>query len=117
MVNFNKKYPITNGEIQIWTAEMWSILWNMWYWGYRTEITPLIDFCWGTDDIEKCETHPILHMAGVTEEQKGSLFFKGDYINVNPIDCLNKDINHFNYVKNTSTGVKYINEIKKIIQK
>jgi hypothetical protein len=117
MVNFNKKYPITNGEIQIWTAEMWSILWNMWYWGYRTEITPLIDFCWGTDDIEKCETHPILHMAGVTEEQKGSLFFKGDYINVNPIDSLNKDINHFNYVKNTSTGVKYINEIKKFIQK
>jgi hypothetical protein len=56
-------------------------------------------------------------MAGVTEDLKTTLFYKGDYINVNPLDVLKNDINFFNYVDKTSTGFKYINEMKKIIQK
>lgn len=117
LINFDKKHPIPTGQIQFWTAEMWSVLWNMWYWGYRTEVTELLDFCWATDNIEKCDTHPILHMAGVTDEQKTTLFFKGDFINKNPLQRLKEDINHFEYVKKSSTGFKYINEMKKIVQK
>jgi len=33
------------------------------------------------------------------------------------LDMLKNDIEYFNYVDKTSTGVKYINEMKKIIQK
>ena len=39
------------------------------------------------------------------------------YINVNPLDTLKNDINCFDYVDKTSSGFKYINEMKKIIQK
>jgi hypothetical protein len=56
-------------------------------------------------------------MAGVTDDKKDRLFFKGDYINNNPIELLKKDINYFEFVENNSTTFNYINEMKKIIQK
>jgi hypothetical protein len=56
-------------------------------------------------------------MAGVTDDKKDRLFFKGDYINNNPIELLKIDINYFEFVENNSTTFKYINEMKKIIQK
>ena len=56
-------------------------------------------------------------MAGITEKDKERLFYKGDFINKNPIELLKNDENHFNYVNNTSSTFKYINEMKKIIQK
>ena len=56
-------------------------------------------------------------MAGVTENLKTTLFYKGDYINSNPLDKLKNDNGYFNYVDKKSTTYKYINEMKKIIQK
>jgi hypothetical protein len=56
-------------------------------------------------------------MAGVTDNLKNTLFFKGDYINNNPIKLLENDIKYFDYVDKQSTTYKYINEMKKIIQK
>lgn len=117
LVNFQKKYPIHPGEIQFWTAEMWSILWNLWYWGYRTEITPILDFCWASDDIGKTKNVDILHMAGVTENDKTNKFFKGDFINVNPLELLKNENTYFNYVDNKSTTVIYIKEMMKLIKK
>jgi hypothetical protein len=117
LMRFQRKYPISPGEIQFWTAEMWSVLWNQWWWNKETRLSKELDFCWATDNISLCDTHPILHMAGVTENLKTTLFYKGDYINNNPLDMLKNDIEYFNYVDKTSTGVKYINEMKKIIQK
>ena len=117
MLDYQKRFPINPGQIQFWTAEMWSVLWNQWFWNYETRITDLLDFSWATDHISLCETKPILHMAGVTENLKTTLFYKGDYINVNPLDTLKNDIKCFDYVDKTSSGFKYINEMKKIIQK
>ena len=117
LMRFQRKYPISPGEIQFWTAEMWSVLWNMWWWNRETRITKELDFCWATDKIETCNTNPILHMAGVTDDLKNTLFFKGDYINNNPIELLKNNIEYFNYVDKQSTTYKYINEMKKIIQK
>lgn len=117
LMRFQRKYPISSGEIQFWTAEMWSVLWNMWWWNRETKITKELDFCWATDNITLCDTNPILHMAGVTENSKTKLFYKGDYINKSPLDILKSDINFFDYVDKSSTGIKYINEMKKIIQK
>jgi hypothetical protein len=117
LMRFQRKYPISPGEIQFWTAEMWSVLWNMWWWNKETRITNELDFCWATDKIETCNINPILHMAGVTDNLKNTLFFKGDYINNNPIELLKNNIEYFNYVDKQSTTYKYINEMKKIIQK
>lgn len=117
LMRFQRKYPISPGEIQFWTAEMWSILWNMWWWGHETKLTDKLDFVWASDDISLCERRPILHMAGVTEKDKMGAFYKGDYINVNPMDQLKINPEFFDYVSKTSSTFKYINEMKKIIQK
>jgi len=114
---FQRKFPISPGEIQFWTAEMWSVLWNLWWWEFDTKITEELSFAWATDTLESCEQKPILHMAGVTEKEKSTKFFKGDYINNNPIDLLKNNKNVFDYVDNNSSTIKYINEMKKIIQK
>ena len=117
LLNFQKRYPIKPGEIQFWTAEMWSTLWNMWYFGYRTEIVDMLDFCWATDSIEKYEKTTILHMAGVTEKDKKTKFFKGDFIDKNPLNLLKDDFEYFNYIDETNSTIKYINELKELVQK
>jgi hypothetical protein len=114
---FHRRYPIDYGEIQFWTAEMWSILWNLWWWGQETKVTDKLSFCWATDNIEKCRTSPILHMAGITENLKDKNFYKGDFINVNPLDKLKNDSNYFEYVDKKSATYHYVDSMKKIIQK
>jgi hypothetical protein len=85
MLNYQKRFPINPGQIQFWTAEMWALLWNLWMYGFETKITDEMSFSWATDDIKKYEQHPILHMAGVTDNLKTTKFYKGDYINIDPI--------------------------------
>jgi hypothetical protein len=114
---FHSRYPIPFGEIQFWTAEMWSILWNLWWWGQETKVVEELSFCWATDMKDKCSTHPILHMAGVTEDIKSDKFYKGDFIEVNPLLQLKKNIHFFDYISPSSSTWIYINEMKKIIQK
>ena len=114
---FHNRYPIKFGEIQFWTAEMWSILWNLWWWGKQTKVVDELNFCWATDTIDKCKNNPILHMAGVTEDLKKNKFFKGDYIDLNPLQLLKNNFDFFEYVDSSSSTLLYINEMKKIIQK
>jgi hypothetical protein len=96
---------------------MWSILWNLWYWGYRTEITPILDFCWASDNIGKTKNVDILHMAGVTDGDKTTKFFKGDFININPLELLKNENTYFDYVDNKSATVIYIKEMMNLIKK
>lgn len=114
---FHSRYPISQGEIQFWTAEMWSLLWNLWLDGKETMIIPELNFSWATDDIVKYEQTPILHMAGVTDNLKSTKFYKGDYINVNPLEKLKENINHFDYIDKNSSTIKYIEVMKEIILK
>jgi len=117
MLNYQKRFPISPGEIQFWTAEMWSLLWNLWLHGYKTEITKELDFSWATDSIEIYEKRPILHMAGVTDDMKNRKFYKGEFINIDPIQKLKEDPNFFDFVENTSSTVKYIDNMKSYIKK
>lgn len=114
---FHHRYPIDYGEIQFWTAEMWSILWNLWWWGQETKVVDELKFCWATDTITKCDDTPILHMAGVTEDIKNKHFYKGDFIDKNPIHCLKNDNSYFDYIDGGSATIKYLNEIKILTQK
>lgn len=116
MLDYQKRYPIHPGEIQFWTAEMWSLLWNLWYFGFETKIVNDLDFSWATDNLEIYNQRPILHMAGVTENLRNSKFFKGDYINVNPLDKLKEDINFFNYIDSESSTTEYVKVMKSIIK-
>jgi hypothetical protein len=96
---------------------MWSLLWNLWLINKETKITPELDFSWATDTIEIYEKKPILHMAGVTENLKHNKFYKGDFIEKNPIEFLQKDPKYFDYIEKTSSTVKYIDNMKDYIKK
>ena len=74
MLSYQKRFPISPGEIQFWTAEMWSLLWNLWKYKHDTKITPELDFSWATDNLNRYEQKVILHMAGVTDNLKHSKF-------------------------------------------
>ena len=117
MLDYQRRFPINPGQIQFWTAEMWSLLWNLWLTNNETKITKELDFSWATDTLEIYEKNPILHMAGVTDNLKGSKFYKGDYINVSPIQKLEENENFFDYIEKTSSTVKYIEVMKSFIQK
>jgi hypothetical protein len=117
MLDFQKRYPIHPGEIQFWTAEMWSLLWNLWLDGKETIVTDDLDFSWATDPISVYERRPILHMAGVTEDMKNKKFYKGEFINVNPIEKLIENPNYFDYIENNSSTIKYVEIIKSLIKK
>jgi hypothetical protein len=117
MLNYQKRFPINPGQIQFWTAEMWSLLWNLWKFNYNTKITEEFDFSWATDSIDVYDKKPILHMAGVTDDLKSTKFYKGEFINLNPIKELKNNPNRFNYVDTKSSTIKYIEVMKSFIEK
>ena len=89
-------------EIQIWCADMWAVLWNLWFFDKAVKVTNELSFSWATSSIREWETHAIYHNAGVTSDRK-DLFFKGAYQTTLPYDIEQKDFSeHFcsyNYVK------------------
>jgi len=117
MLDYQKRFPINPGQIQFWTAEMWSLLWNLWMYGFETKISDEMSFSWATDNIKKYDQHPILHMAGVTDNLKTTKFYKGDYINTDPILKMRENPNHFDYIDKDSSTIKYIENMKTYIQK
>jgi hypothetical protein len=117
MLDYQKRFPIHPGEIQFWTAEMWSVLWNLWLFGVKTNITKELDFSWATDSVKIYDKKPILHMAGVTDSLKTKKFYKGEYILKNPIEELKNNPNKFDYIEKDSSTIKYIEIMKRIVQK
>jgi len=116
MKDYHKRYPIDNGNIQFWTAEMWATLWNLWKFELETRIVPELNFSWATDSVKIYENKPILHMAGVTDKLKKTMFYKGEYINVNPIEKLRTSENHFDYVDKNNASWKYIELMKEYLK-
>jgi len=117
MLDYQRRFPISPGEIQFWTAEMWSLLWNLWLYRYKTKITNELDFSWATDTMETYNKRPILHMAGVTQDMRFKKFYKGEFINVDPIERLKEDPTYFDFIEENSATVKYIDNMKSYIKK
>lgn len=91
--------------IQSWTADMWALLWNIWLMGLDTEIIDELSFCWATSPVSELESNNIYHNAGVTENEKSYMFYKGDFISKSPFDV------DLSYVSNTYCSSFYVNEI------
>lgn len=78
------KYSETGkNDIQIWTASMWSELWNAWKHGHEVIVPKEFDFAWATCPVEKWDLLSFYHNAGVTNNDKG-LFYKAKYMNETP---------------------------------
>lgn len=95
--------------IQKWTAGMWSLLWNAWFFEHETVVDKRLDFCWATDPIQYWEERPIYHNAGVTCACGGN-FYKGAYINELPYG-------HDLRIKDTNCNYNYYNIIKEVGKK
>lgn len=66
---------------QSWCADMWAVLWGLWYKGGETKNISEMDFAWSTDNIDTLKTRPILHNAGVVSDNMNGVpyFYKGKY--------------------------------------
>jgi hypothetical protein len=117
MLDFDKQHKIPSGGIQMWTADMWALLWNLWVNNKETQITKELDFSWATDPIVVYDKKPILHIAGVTDNLKTTKFYKGEFINVDPIEKLKQNPNSFDYIERDSSTIKYIDNMRSYIQK
>ena len=53
-------------ELQIWAADMWSVLWNIWKCGYTTQCHPDLMFSWGSSSEDFYNSYNIMHNAGIT---------------------------------------------------
>ena len=97
-------FETIDSNIQKWTAEMWSQLWNMLYFNIIPKVHEEFDFSWATDNIEKWYKNKIYHNAGVTPEMN-ELFFKGQYVNTFPFD------DDLSFVSKSKCSSKYVEAI------
>lgn len=98
-----------NYNFQKWTADMWAVLWNIWYFGFEAKNVSHLDFSFATNSIDDWNSKAIFHNAGVdpNNPDKSNYFFKGDYQNTLPY---NKD---FSNVNKFNCSYKYVEEIIK----
>lgn len=94
-------------ELQIWCADMWSVLWNGWLFGNNIRIHEKLNFSWATDPIEFWNKSYIFHNAGVTMSMD-KLFHKSDFIDFYPYKILKKE-----KYSDGFCSYKYIEEILK----
>ena len=85
MNNIKKAETPEYHELQIWTADMWAVLWGAWRLGFETKVHENFDFCWATSNVDKFNSSNIYHNAGVVSGKDG-LFYKGDFRDKLPYD-------------------------------
>lgn len=98
VTEYINKHPERKHPIQIWTAEMWALLWVAWKNGKQTKVNKILDFCFATDPVKRWDEVAIYHNAGVTVDMT-DLFFKGAFIYQMPSKNLtvNPEKTSFNY--------------------
>ena len=101
-----KQKDPSHHEIQIWTAEMWAMLWVAWKQGIATRVSSKLDFSWATNTIIDWDKYAIYHNAGATSDSDG-MFYKGKYASKFPPNDLD--------IKNTRCCYNYYQLIKETL--
>lgn len=70
-----------NSGYQSWCADMWAVLWALWYNKQEAKVISEMDFAWSTDNISRLTTTSILHNAGIGSDNSNGYpaFYKGKY--------------------------------------
>lgn len=70
-----------NTGYQSWCADMFAVLWNLWYRNQETKVVPELEFAWATEPITSLDNKTIFHNAGIssTEMNGYPCFYKGKY--------------------------------------
>jgi hypothetical protein len=102
MIKKDKEVDPKIHEIQIWCADMWAVLWNLFIWDKKVQTTDAMGFLWATSHVNDYEKYSIYHNAGVTGP--GDKFYKGAYINKLPyaeldLGRLNKEFCSYKYAE------------------
>ena len=82
LMDVNKRYfESENKGFQSWCADMWSVLFNLWYRDYEAKVIPELEFSWSSDHINRLSRTGILHNAGIVGNHQGDIptFYKGMY--------------------------------------
>lgn len=91
--------------VQIWCADMWSVLWGAWRLGHKTVCHKSFEFSWATSTEGDYNKMNIMHNAGVTDSVSG-LFYKGHYMHKPPYGRTIE-------VKDNTASKKYLQWIQK----
>jgi hypothetical protein len=107
-----KFFESENKGFQVWCADMWSILFNLWRKKYSTHCPKEMDFCWATDPIAKWDQVQIYHDAGATSRNhdKAILFHKRELKYVNNLGTPFED--DLSDVSKDYCSSKYVEEIE-----
>ena len=94
--------------IQMWTADMWAVLWNAWYFKHETKVVKEMDFIWPGHTQDEWKNKYIFHNAGVVVSINDSerLFFKGKYMDKLPYNDID-----LNWLKKDRCSYLYAQEI------
>ena len=92
--------------LQIWCADMWAVLWNLWKRNRKTKIIKELNFTWATEPIIKWGENSIFHNAGINNN-KDNAFYKANYISKIPPNDLE--------INPTLTSFKYYELVKNIL--
>jgi hypothetical protein len=84
--NIKKQINPSYHELQIWCADMWSVLWNGWLRANHTICHENFAFTWATEGKDAWQKNNIFHNAGVTNSTSG-LFYKAEYMNKYPYNA------------------------------
>ena len=87
MQRINREFfPSQDLGYQSWCADMWGILWNLWFANDEVKVIPELDFSWASCKIDQLEKKTIFHNAGITGERMAHdgggthlCFYKGKY--------------------------------------
>ena len=74
---------------QSWCADLWAVLYNLWYYEKDVKVVKEMDFAWASDPIKRVEEVGIFHNAGIvgTVHAGFPAFYKGKYhTGTNPIN-------------------------------
>lgn len=82
LLSINRLYfKDENSGFQSWCADMWAVLWALWFRGAETKNIPELEFSWSSDPIDRVHKLGILHNAGIVNKDMGDYpaFYKGEY--------------------------------------
>ena len=96
-------------ELQIWAADMWAVLWNIWKCGYTTQYHPDLMFSFGSANEKSYNNCNIMHNAGITDSSI-NYFYKKNYINRLPYNLNLK-------IKENTASKKYYEWVQKTEKK
>ena len=105
---YNPDIKLPEDHVQIWTADMWALLWNIWRDKKETALHDEMDFSWPWEETVKAKN--IIHNAGITlhnefdKDQTTRLYFhKERYRDRAPFNddhsYVSKNIAQYEYIK------------------